>query len=192
MIAMKGMAVRQRRWTRKEYDRAIQVGLFHEDEKLELLGGRLLVAEPHNPPHAVGIELGADALRAAFGPEWSVRVQLPLALDPDSEPEPDLAVVGGRPRHRLIDHPTDPALVVEVADASLRFDRRLKATIYARAGIADYWILNVADRVLEVHREPGRDGRRWRYGSVQILGPETMVAPLAAPRARISIADLVP
>lgn len=189
---MKLMTIRERRWSRREYDRAIDAGIFHEDEKLELLAGRLIVAEPHNPPHATGIQLTADTLRRTFGAGWSVRVQLPLALDPDSEPEPDVAVVPGNPRTYRRDHPAEPALVVEVADASLRLDRRLKAGIYARAGIADYWIVNVSDRVLEVHRAPTREGRRSAYRSVEILGPEAAVAPLAAPRVRISVADLLP
>jgi len=191
MVTM-GITFRQRRWTRKEYDQAIQAGIFHEDERLELLAGCLVVAEPQNTPHAVGIQLAAETLRMAFGPGWSVRVQLPLALDPDSEPEPDVAVVRGQPRDYLLDHPGEPALVVEVADASLRLDRRLKAAIYARGGIADYWIVNVADRVLEIHRQPVHQGRRWRYRSVETLGADAAVAPLALPQARIAVADLLP
>jgi Uma2 family endonuclease len=189
------MAVRAfhiRPWTRREYDRAFELGLFQEDEKIELLDGLLIVAEPHNPPHATGVALAADVVRAVFADGWLVRVQLPLALDDISEPEPDIAVVPGSARDYRRVHPSQAALVLEVADTSLRLDRSRKASVYARVGIADYWIVNVIDQVLEVHREPGREGRRWRYGLVQILGPEATITPLAAPLAGISVADLLP
>jgi Uma2 family endonuclease len=189
------MAVRPyhvRPWTRREYDRAFELGLFQEDEKLELLDGQLVVAEPHSPPHATGMALAAEVVRVIFGDGWLVRVQLPLALDDNSEPEPDVAVVPGSVRDYRRFHPSEAVLVIEVADTSLRLDRTRKASAYARAGIADYWIVNLVDGVLEIQREPTREGRRRRYGSIQILGPETAVAPLAAPRARISVAELLP
>jgi hypothetical protein len=86
-------------------------------------------------------------------------------------------------------------LIVEVADSSLAFDRGEKASLYARAGIADYWILNLSDRVLEVYREPvvaphAQYGHR--YGATTTLGPRDMVSPLAAPTAAILVADLLP
>jgi Uma2 family endonuclease len=189
---MKPVVPRERRWTRTEYDRLIEVGILHEDEPVELLAGHLVVAEPQNTPHARAIELTADALRVVFGPGWRVRVQLPLALGHHSEPEPDVVVVRGTPRAPEDDHPSQAALVIEVGDASLSLDRTLKAGIYAHAGVADYWIVNLVDRVLEVYREPGREGRRWRYLSTEILGPEATVRPLAAPAALIPVADLLP
>src|SRR6267142_4626562 len=129
--------IRTRRWTRREYDRLIELGVLHEDEPIELLAGRLAVREPQRTPHAVATQLVAEALRAAFGAGWSVRVQLPLALDEESEPDPDVAVVRGAPRDYLREHPSVPGLVVEVAHDSLRADRTLKARLYARAAIAD-------------------------------------------------------
>jgi len=127
--------IRTRRWTRQEYDRLIELGILHEDEPIELLAGRLVVREPQRTPHAMATQLAAEALRTAFGPGWSVRVQLPIALDAESEPEPDVAVVHGSPRDYPIEHPSAPVLVVEVAHDSLRSDRILKARLYARAGI---------------------------------------------------------
>src|SRR2546422_561144 len=103
--AMGDRAIRTRRWTRQEYDRLIELGVLHEDEPLELLDGRLVVREPQRTPHAVATQLVEEALRVAFGTGWSVRVQLPLALDADSEPEPDVAVVQGAPRDHLREHP---------------------------------------------------------------------------------------
>lgn len=180
--------VRTKRWSRIEYERLIDLGIFHEDERLELLGGHLLVREPQGDPHALAIELCHDALRVALGPDWRVRVHLPVALDDDSEPEPDLSVVQGRPREikgRSI--PSHPVLIVEVAESSLAFDRRDKGGLYARAGVADYWILNLVDRLLEVYRKPTPDSEApfgWRYSTPQSLPPGAFISPLAAPQAR--------
>jgi Uma2 family endonuclease len=188
--------IRLKRWTRSEYEHLIDLGVFQEDDRLELLGGELVVREPEGDPHALAIELVGDALRAAFGPGWRVRVQLPVALDGESEPEPDYSVLRGTPREvagRSI--PSRPALIVEVADSSLALDRREKASLYARAGIPDYWIVNLVDRLLEVYREPtpAREAPfGWRYGAEQSLLPGAFISPLAAPHARVAVADLLP
>ncbi len=187
--------IRIRRWTRCEYDRMIDRGVFGPDDRIELLDGLLVVKEPQDTPHAAAIDLVADALRRAFGPGWLVRAQAPVAAGRRSQPEPDVYVVPGGPRDYLREHPTRPALVVEVAHSRLRLDRTRKAAIYARAGVGDYWILNLVDRVLEVHREPARlDTPRhgWGYRSIQTLGANENVSPLAAPVARILVADLLP
>src|SRR5215510_5267684 len=188
------LTMRTRRWTRVEYDRLIELGVLHEDEPIELLAGRLAVKEPQRTPHAMATQLAAEALRTAFGAGWSVRVQLPLALDAESEPEPDVAVVRGSPRDYPREHPSAPVLVVEVAHASLRADRILKARLYARAGIGDYWIVNLVEQVLEVHRAPSRPrpGRSAIYADVRRVRPQEMIAPLAVPAASILVADLLP
>jgi Uma2 family endonuclease len=186
-------AIRTRRWTRREYGRLIDLGMLAEDDPIELLQGRLIVAEPQSSPHATGVDLAGEALRRAFGPGWRVRVQLPLALGPDSEPEPDVAVVRGEAREFLTEHPSTAALVLEVADASLRLDRRVKARVYARAGITDYWIVNLVDRVGEVYRDPVSAGRPGpRYRDVTRLAADERIAPLAEPFVSIAVADLLP
>jgi Uma2 family endonuclease len=184
-----------RRWTRDEYGRLIDHGLLDEDEPVELLDGLLLVKEPQSSPHRTAVLLVAKAVERAFGEGWFVQVQSPIALDGRSEPEPDVCVVRGTPRDHVAAHPARPALVVEVAQSGLRVARARKAAAYARGGIADYWIVNLADRVLEVHREPARPGparRHWGYASVAVLGPDATVTPLAAPASAIGVADLLP
>ncbi|MEK7387019.1 MAG: Uma2 family endonuclease, partial [candidate division NC10 bacterium] len=156
---MASLRIRTRRWTRQEYDRLIEIGLLQEDDPIELIEGRLVVAEPQHDPHARAVELVAEALRLALGRGWRIRVQLPLALGPDSEPEPDVSVVRGTPRDAPSGHPTTAALVVEVADSGLRLDRGPKARVYARAGIADYWIVNLIDRVRKCTGSPVDLGR---------------------------------
>ena len=186
---------RTKRWTCLEYERLVDLGAFGPEERLELIGGQLVVREPQGRLHATGIRLVAAALRAAFGPGWTVEAQLPVALDQESEPEPDVAVVRGGPRDYIASHPTHPDLVVEVARASLALDRGEKASLYARAGVADYWIVNLIDNVVEVYREPVADPDRaygWRYASTTTLRRGDSVTPLARPDSAIPIADLLP
>jgi Uma2 family endonuclease len=192
---MTAYSVRTRQWTRAEYDRLIDIGLFRPGEPIELLGGDLVVSEPQGSAHFTAIGLVEDALRAALGPGWLVRGQGPIALDDESEPEPDIAVTPGTRRDYSREHPSRPVLVVEVAQASLAFDREHKGSLYARAGLNDYWILNLVNRTLEVYRQPGPDRTApfgWRYASRDVFGPTSAVAPLAAPHARILVSELLP
>ena len=184
-----------RRFTRHEYARLIDHGFLDEDDPIELLDGLLLVKEPQRSPHRTAVLLVAKAVERAFGEGWFVQTQSPIILGDQSEPEPDICVVRGSPRDYVDAHPTRPALIVEVAQSGLRLARGRKAAAYARAGIADYWIVNLVDRVLEVHHEPARPGparRRWGYAAVETLGAEATVAPIAAPSARVYVADLLP
>lgn len=191
---MSEAAIRTRRWTRVEYDKLIDTGFLGPGDKIELLGGQLCVSEPQNSPHARAISLGLETLQKALAPGWHVRVQMPIALDPESEPEPDLAVVSGGPRD-YVDHPSRPALVVEVADSSRAFDREHKGSLYARARLPEYWIVNLVGRILEVYREPGLDAGAqygWAYRVLLTLRADEHVTPLAAPSARILVADFLP
>ena len=185
--------VETRRLRRVEYDQLVEMGLF-TGERVELLDGLLVAREPQNSPHATAVLLVRQSLEHAFGEGWTVRSQLPFALDDDSEPEPDAVVVRGKPRDYVRAHPSRCALLVEVADSSLLFDRRKKAVLYARAGVTDYWIVNLRDRVLEVHRAPRRRARTNgpRYARTTLLRPPATVTPLAAPDAQIPVADLLP
>lgn len=182
-------------WTRLEYERLVEAEVLGPEDRIELLGGAMLVKEPQYSPHATAIALVHQTLSRALGPGWHARVQMPVALDDASEPEPDICVVAGDPRDYRDAHPQRPALVVEVALARLRFDREDKGSLYARAAIADYWIVNLRNRCLEVHRDPVADAAApfgWRYGRVVTLGPDERVAPLATPAALIAVADLLP
>jgi Uma2 family endonuclease len=192
---MESRGVQTRYWTRAEYDRLIEIGFFDEDEPIELLAGQLVVREPQYTPHATGVRLADEALRRVFGAGWDVRAGLPVALDDESEPEPDVCVVPGGPRTYRDAHPARPVLIVEIALSSLAVDRRIKGSLYARAGIADYWIVNLPERQLEVYRKPVADAEAthgWRYAAIQILGAEATVSALAAPAAVIAVADLLP
>jgi len=183
------------RWTRDEYERLIDHGFLDEDDPVELLDGLLLVKEPQHSRHRTSVLLVARAMERAFGEGWFVQTQSPISLDDRSEPEPDVCVVRGSPRDYVDAHPRRPALIVEVAQLGLRLARGRKATAYARARVADYWIVNLIDRVLEVHRQPVRPGpaqRHWGYAAIETLGADGTIAPLAAPSAGVRVADLLP
>jgi Uma2 family endonuclease len=183
--------VQPRRWTRKEYYRAADLGLFRPNERLELLDGEILKKmSPQKPPHAAGIELAARAVATAFGTGYYVRHQLPLTLSTWSEPEPDVLVVPGSPGDYAARHPSaaDVRLLIEVSDTTLRLDRKRKQAAYARAGIPEYWILNLPARRLEVYRDPSGS----RYRSVTFYADQEEVTPLAAPQSPVRVVELLP
>ena len=185
---MASYEARLRRFSRVEYERLIELGVFQPGEAIELIGGELVVAEPQGAAHYTAIRKTARALEAAFGQGWEVRTQGPVGLDDESEPEPDIAVVPGGPDDYGRAHPSRPILTVEVAESSLGIDRRHKGSLYARAGLPDYWVLNLIDRVLEVYREPVADSAApfgWRYARVEVFGVSARVAPLATPGSAI-------
>ena len=195
---MPGMATymaRTRRWTRIGYEKLIDLGIFRPGEAGELIGGELIVSEPQGAAHYTAILKTARALEVAFGTGWVVRTQGPIGLDDDSEPEPDVAVVRGSLEDYRAAHPSRPVLTVEVAESSLDGDRERKGGAYARAGLADYWIINLIDRVLEVYREPAADPSSpfgWRYARREVFRPPGEVRPLAMPSSAIRVADLLP
>jgi Uma2 family endonuclease len=182
--------------TREEFERAGRLGLFGPEERLELIGGEVVrKMSPQDTPHASAISFTLEALQAVFRSGAYIRVQLPLALGPHNEPEPDLAVVKGSPRDYETEHPTTALLLVEIADSTLRLDRGRKAALYARAGIAEYWIVNLVDRVLEVHREPAAMADQplgHHYRSITRHPESASVSPLAATDCTITITDLMP
>ena len=183
------------RMPRSRYDRLVEAGLLGKQDRVELLDGLLVVREPQGQRHATAVGLVRAALEKAFGRAYHLREEKPIALDERSEPEPDIAVVAGRIRDYATAHPSRPVLVVEVADTSLALDRLRKAGLYARAGIPDYWVVNLIDDTLEVNREPVAapdPPGEWAYASARILRRSARVTPLAAPRARIRVAALLP
>lgn len=181
--------------TREEFQRAADLGLFGPEERLELIEGEIITKVTHISPHATAICLMNEALRSAFAPTYTLRVQLPLALGDRNQPEPDISVVTGSIRDYAQSHPTTAVLVVEVSDTTLQMDRTTKAGLYARAGIEESWIVNVSDRMLEVHRQPAAMAEQplgHHYRSITRLTESDTIAPLAAPHATLVVADLLP
>jgi Uma2 family endonuclease len=192
---MAALKPQTRKWTRAEYYRMADLGWF-DNQRVELMEGTVVKMPPQKNFHGIGIGLAEVAAEAAFGPRHWVRTQLPLHLDRRSAPEPDVAVVPGGPRdYTATDHPTTALLIIEISETTLAYDRGRKASLYARAQIADYWIVNLIDRRLEVRRTPTPDPSQrygWRYQDILLLGPGDRIAPLAVPKKRITVTDLLP
>ena len=166
-------------WTVEDYHRMVATGILTASDRVELLEGQILEMNPQLPPHAATTQRTFRYLDRLLEKIAYVRMQLPVTLQPKSEPEPDIAVVCIDANEYGDRHPTpdDIVLIIEVADSTLLSDRQQKAPIYARAGIADYWILDVNTRQVYVFRAPTQDG----YQQETILAANMVFAPLAFP-----------
>ena len=181
-------------WTVKEFQRAYDLGVFGFDTRLELIEGEIIRKMTQNEPHSWAIRAAENALRRAFVSGHDVRSQLPLVFGIRNKPEPDVAVVLGSFDDYKRKHPTTAVLVVEVSDSTLLQDRTVKAGVYARAGIEEYWIVNLPDNVLEVHRQPAPMADQplgHHYRSIVRLTAADTLTPLGAPDSVIAVASLL-
>jgi Uma2 family endonuclease len=184
----------KRLFTREEYHRAAEAGVFTPDERLELMNGEIYKkTSPQKSGHSFVIRALDELLTDAFGRGFDVRPQLPLQRNDNTEPEPDVSVVPGSWKDYQNEHPplTRAVLIAEVSDTSLRADRGIKAALYAEAGVPDYWIVNLKDRVIEVYREPSgapSAAGAFAYKSARIYHEGESLAPLSA----LKVTDLLP
>lgn len=169
---------------RVEYDRLVESGLLQES-RTELLLGALIDMTPQGPLHADVIRRLAERLIRELPAEVQTRVQSPLALSDDSEPEPDLAVV--RAADYRSSHPTTALLVIEVAETSVLKDRGIKTALYATAGIPEYWLVNLAEGIVELHRRP----EVGRYAEVERLDRAAVVTSEVCPAIRIPASEIL-
>jgi Uma2 family endonuclease len=176
-------------FTVDEYYRMAEAGILTEESRVELIDGVIIDMPPIGPEHAGSVDGLGDLLRASFGGRVIVRSQNPVHLGLRSEPEPDFALLRRRDDYYRKVHPLpdDIYLLIEVSDSTLRHDLKTKASLYARAGIQEYWIVDLIHRVIVVHRDPSRS----RYRSVQQIQPGDTVAPLAFPDVPLAVSDLL-
>ncbi len=182
----------RRKFTREEYHKLAEMGVLHEDERVELIEGEIIEMALVVPEHVAEMHGLYDCIRRLFGKGYCVRMQAPLALG-ESEPEPDLAVVSGKFSDYLHAHPTRAVLVIEFAQSSLQYDREVKSSLYAKAGIPEYWIIDLENRRLEVYCDPvALPDAPFGYGyqTRRILTPGDTIAPLARPDRAIRVARL--
>ncbi len=184
-------------WTSEEYYKLADAGLF-EGKRVELIDGRIIEMSAMSRPHVKAVKRSVRVFEAAFGEGWFVQNQAPLNLDDvesSSQPEPDVAVIEGDEDDYEDEHPRTSALVLEASFASLKYDRNKKGSLYAKARIQDYWVLNLYDRQLEVYRNPVPDASApfwYSYADVLILKEDESVTPLAKPGAIIPVKSLLP
>jgi Uma2 family endonuclease len=171
-----------------EYHRMIEAGSLGENDRVQLIGGAIVAMTPQGPAHALAIQNLTRLVAPGLPADLALRVQLPLTLPHDSEPEPDLAVVRLEEARSREHHPRTALLVVEVAGDSLRLDGETKAALYARAGIPEYWIVNVAESTVEVHRDP--DPAAGAYRAKAVVSSEGTLAATSVPGLRIDVAEL--
>lgn len=177
----------QRRLRVDEYERMIEVGILGEEDRVELLGGVLVEMSPQSPKHAHVIRCLTRTLTVALGDEFTVCPQLPLALGDESEPEPDMAVIGASEATKTR-HPRNAVLVIEVSGDSLAKDRQIKGAIYAAAVIPHYWIVNVEAEEVEVYGDPDPAGRRYRM--LTTLGKDDTLQAASLPSLAILVSVL--
>ena len=183
------IAAPQRLFTVEEYHRLAEVGVLHEDDRVELLNGIIINMMPIGPFHGSSVKRLTHVFESANNGRWITSAQDPIQIGEHSAPQPDLALLHLREDYYLENHPgpQDVYLLIEVSDSTLLVDREEKLPIYARAGIAEVWIVNLPERVVEVYSSPTNgayvDCRRVRAGDA--------LAPFAFPDAAIDTAALL-
>jgi Uma2 family endonuclease len=181
---------RVRLWTVDEYHRMLEAGILGERDRVELLEGQIVEMSPQLPPHASTTQRTARYFDRLLENRAYVRMQLPITLRPNSEPEPDVAVVQIDPNEYSDHHPRpdEILLIIEVADTTLESDRKQKALTYAKAGIADYWVLDVSNRQVYVFRQPTPAG----YQQETRFNANTTLPLICIPEIEVLLNQLFP
>ena len=173
----------------------VSSGVLTESDRVQLVNGSIIEMPPIGPEHSTSTSLAEAALLANLPNGWILRIQDPITL-PTGEPEPDLVVARGAIRDYSKRHPgaQDVGLLVEVADATLNFDRLEKEAEYAAAGVAEYWIINLVDRQVEVHRHPQTAQTGSEYRSREVFEESATIdfELNGVQLAKLRVADLLP
>ena len=173
----------------EEYHRMGEAGVFAPRERVELIRGVVRMMSPKGRRHVIAVSKATELFVLALATRATVFVHAPMPVRAlESEPEPDLYVVSNPDPQSYDTADAKTELVIEVADSSLEYDRTTKAALYAEAGVPEYWIVNVVDDVVEVHREPGARG----YGSRTVAGRGGELRPLAWPDVVARVDELLP
>ncbi|WP_375500726.1 Uma2 family endonuclease [uncultured Nostoc sp.] len=161
-----------KRFTLDEYHRLGELGFFHEDDHIESINGEIIEMASKGTAHETCLRNLWKQLPKIVGDRATLQSQAPITLPPNSEPEPDFAIVQNRDDNYLSSHPklTDVLLVMEVADSSLAYDQDVKIPLYPKGGITDYWIFNLFDNYSEASSEPYQDNQgRYGYSNKRIF-----------------------
>ncbi len=166
-----------------------EAGIFSADDRVELIDGEIVMMTPIGSPHAGATAYLEHFLSLALGARAQVRAQTPVILVPDSEPQPDLAGLLPRPDfyRRAHPHPEDILWLIEVSDTTGEYDRTVKLPLYARAGIREVWIVDLAAQWIETYHRPAGNG----YEDMQRFTRGQSVAPQAFPDVRLSVDEIL-
>jgi Uma2 family endonuclease len=177
-------------WTVQDYHQMSDLGILNPTERTELIAGQIVLMTAKGTPHVITLQLLATNIQDRLGKSALIRTQDPIRLDNFSEPEPDLAIVKGTILDYAEHHPVpeDIYLVIEVADSTLKQDCEVKAKLYARSNIPEYWVVDINNRQVRIFRDPTPTG----YGSQLILTETHSVSPLAFPEIVLSIDSILP
>ena len=184
------MAVEIRLLTVEDYHRMKEAGVFHPEERVELIAGQLIQMAAKGTAHTAALRRTNQFFtRLSLQVQMMVQIQDPIILDDYSQPEPDVAILRVNPGEYLDHHPTsvDVYLVIEIADLSLNYDMEIKGKLYAQSGMTDYWVLDVKERHLHVFREPSPEG----YQSEVTITEEDSISPLQFPTNTIPIGQML-
>ncbi len=183
------MPLTAHRFTVDEYHRMALAGVLHEDDRVELLDGQIVQMTPIGVRHAACVNRLTALITPLAGTRATVSIQNPLILGEHEEPQPDVAVLHYRVDGYQTGHPRalDTLLVVEVADTSLAYDRDVKIPLYARAGIPEAWLVDLAAHRIAVHREP----HAGRYAQIRSAGPGDILTPLHLPDTTLAVTDIL-
>ena len=183
------VVLKRRLFTVDEYYRMAAAGILTEDDRVELLEGEIVEMTPIGSRHGGTVKHLIAIFTSRLGSRVIVGAQDPVQLSRDSEPQPDLALLKPRPDFYRTSHPGpgDVLLIIEVADASVEGDRRVKVPLYAKAGIPEVWLFDVNAERIEVYRTPTSDG----YRDVRVLRRGESLAPGAFPDLALAVDDLL-
>ena len=186
---MEAPAVIRKRFTTAEYEQIAAAGIFGEDERFELLEGEIVAMSPLGPQHSATVTRLTELFYELGNPSITIRVQDPIRLGDYSVPQPDVAIVNRRGDRYAGGHPEpeDVLLLIEVSESSLAYDRDVKLPLYARAGIAEVWLVALLPQVVEVYRAPNDNG----YGEKRTLRRGDTLAPLHLPGAKLAIEPIL-
>lgn len=176
-----------RRWTREEYYRLGEQGLF-QNQRVQLINGEIVVMSPMGTRHAAAVGLVSELFTKQLAADYHVRCQLPFTFTNEDEPEPDVAITEGGYRDFLHHHPNTAVLVVEVSESTLQYDRTVKRKLYAANGLPEYWIVNLKDRQIEVCSAP----KSGDYENQTIHKSGDEISVQALPEIVVKVADLLP
>ena len=179
-----------RKFTVDEYYLMAKVGILHEDDRVELIDGRIVEMPPIGSHHSSSVKDVKQTFRDYDGERVTVGIQDPVRLDDGSEPQPDISILRLRADNYRNAHPgpADILLLIEVSDSSIIYDRNVKVSLYARAGIIETWLINLVADCIEVYREPGAQG----YQQSLILHRGDTITPQALPDITLNVDDILP